>query len=175
MCVLTLSGIAAGITVATTVAGGALGVVSGIQQSKAQEAQANYQVQLQRENARIAKKKAQEEAQEGLNKERSQRIKNMQTLGAQKAKLASSGADINFGTSLDLLEDTAMGGELDALNIRYDTQKRVNQYNQNAIDFSNKADYLSASNKLNKQSRQTNALAGGINALYKTGKELKII
>lgn len=167
MCVLTATAIATGISVA---AGTALGVVSSIQQSKAQEAQANYQIQVQNENARIAREKAKQEAQEGLNKERLQRMKNIQTLGAQKASLASKGADINFGTPLDLLEDTAMGGELDALNIRYDTQKRVNQYDQNAIDFSNKANYLSTMSDFNKKQSAVNAAKIGYDGLMKLGQ-----
>ena len=168
MCVLTSTAIAAGVSVALGAVSTTLGVVSSIQKSKAQEAQYNYQAQVQAQNEKIARENAKKEAQEGLNKERLQRMKNIQALGFQKASLASKGSDINFGTSLDLLEDSAMGGELDVLNIRYDTQKRVNKYNSDAANYMNQSNYLNSMADYTKKNALTQSVITGLGGLTKS-------
>lgn len=143
------SGIASAIAVASnvalavgaigTVAGTALGVVGSYQQGKATEAQYNYQAQVNRQNAEIAKDNAAMERQTGLEEARRQRIATLQAIGEQRVGLAANGVDVNYGSSLDIIEDTAALGELDALMLQTEAERRAINYEIQANNFTNQA------------------------------------
>ena len=99
-------------------AGAGMGAIGSMQQSQAQASAARYQAAVA-ENARtVAKWQADDAIKRGQIAEDQRRTKTRLQIGAQRAALASMGADINEGSNLDIIGDTAAVGEQDALTIR---------------------------------------------------------
>lgn len=157
------------VSIAATAASTTLGVIGSIQQGKAQAASYEYQAKVAEQNEKIAKNNAAMERQTGLEEARLQRIKTLQAVGSQKTALAANGVDVSYGSSLDIIEDTAMLGELDALTIQYNAEKSARNYDTKAQNFYNDAilSRYAASNA--KTSSKINAITTGINGLGEIG------
>lgn len=150
-----------------TVASTALGVVGSVQQGKAAKAEAQYQAQVNRQNAKKAEMNAAQKRQEGIEESRLQRIRTLQKVGSQQAAMAANGIDISSGTALDIVEDTAAMGELDALTTRYNSETEAIAFEHQAANFENQAnlDILSGQNAY--KSGMINAAATGAKGLGK--------
>ena len=151
------------------VAGSAIGAVSSYSQGKQQQAMYNYQAQINQENARIAQKNAATERQTGIEEARLQRMKTLQVIGSQKTAMAANGMDITQGTSLDIIQDTAAMGELDALQIETNYEKKALAHEQQANNFSNQANLDVISGRNAYKSGQINAVTEGLNGVSKLG------
>lgn len=151
------------------VAGGVVGGVSSYQQGKQQQAYYNYQAQVAEENAKIAQSNAALERQQGIEEARLQRIKTAQAIGSQQTAMAANGIDVTQGTALDVIEDTAAMGELDALQTRYNYERKAIQYEQQANNFQNQSnlDVIAGQNAYS--AGKMNALASGIDGVAKAG------
>lgn len=134
-----LANAALGVSALGGVVSGVTGGVSAYQGGKAQQAQMNYQAKVAQNNARIAQANADQERQEGIEESRLQRIRNLQKIGAQQSAIAANGVDISSGTALDMIEDTAAMGELDALTTRYNSETKAIAYEEQANNYSNQA------------------------------------
>ncbi len=147
----------------------AMGAINSYQQGKAQQEQYNYEARVAQENARIAQSNADEERQQGIEEARLQRIKASQAIGSQKTAMAANGVDITEGTALDVIEDTAAMGELDALQTRYNYERRALAYEQNANNLQNQSnlDILAGQNAYS--AGKMNGLAHGLEGIQKAG------
>lgn len=150
------------------VAGTAMSTVSAIQQGKAQEEQYRYQARVAQENAEIAENNAATERQQGIEEARLQRIKAAQVIGSQKTSMAANGVDVTQGTALDVIEDTAAMGELDALQTRYNYERKALAYEAEANNFQNQGnlDMLAGQNAYS--AGLMNGLASGMEGITKT-------
>lgn len=159
---------AAVVSIVTAIASTAISVTSSVQQANAQQAQAEYEAQVNMQNAKIAQENAAQERQTGIEEARLQRMKTLQAVGSQQAAMAANGVDISQGTSLDIVEDTAAMGELDALQLQYNYEKKALAYEQQANNFTNQAnlDYISGQNAY--KSGMMNAAATGLAGASKT-------
>jgi len=126
------------IAIATTVASTALSVASQIQQANAQAGMAGYQAQVARNNQMIAEGYAKRAEQQGRVDEQNQRFKTQSLIGSQRAALASQGGDINSGSPLDIVGDTARAGEFDAQTVRNNAALKA--YGYRVQGFNNAAD-----------------------------------
>ena len=97
---------------ATLLAGGQ--VAQGVAAKKAGDA-----------NARIQTIMANDAIERGRAAEASKRRETAARKGRQAAVFGASGAEINTGSSLEILADTAQFGELDALRIRNNAEKEA--------------------------------------------------
>ena len=151
------------------VAGGVMGGINSYQQGKAQQAQYNYQAQVNQQNAKIAQENAAMERQQGIEEARLQRIKASQVIGSQKTAMAANGVDITQGTALDVIEDTAAMGELDALQTRYNYERKAQAYEVQAGNYQNQGnlDIIAGQNAYS--AGKANGLAQGLNGLSKVG------
>lgn len=164
--------IMAGIAAAGTIAGVAGSVVSGIssyQQGKQQQAMYNYQAEVEKQNAKIAQDNAALERQQGIEESRLQRMKTAKTIGAQQAAMAANGIDVTQGTPLDIIQDTATIGELDALQTRYNYESKAINYEQQAANFQNQSNLDIIAGKNAASAGRINSLAYGLNGLSKAG------
>lgn len=163
-------GIVASIVVSlvSAAASTAMGVVSGVQQANAAKAQMNYQADVNKRNAKIAQANADMKRQEGIEESRLQRIRNLQKVGAQQAAMAANGIDVSSGTALDVVEDTAAMGELDALTTRYNAETQAQAYERQANNLTNQAnmDIISGQNAY--KSGITGAIGSGFKGLGDT-------
>jgi hypothetical protein len=94
----------------------------GANNAQMQVDQANYMAQVARNNQQVAQWNAQRALQQGQVQEDLQRQKTAQAIGSQRAALASQGGDINSGSPVDIVGDTARTGEFNALTTRNDAQ-----------------------------------------------------
>jgi hypothetical protein len=92
------------------------------QQAQIGQNQANYMSQVARNNQQVADWNAQRALQQGQVDEDRERQRTAQRIGAQRALLASQGGDVNAGSDVDLVGDTARQGELNAQTIRNNAQ-----------------------------------------------------
>ena len=181
MCIITTSVTVAGITISAAVANtmlavGAiaavtstvLGTVSSVQQGKQQQAMYNYQAKVAEENAKIANKNAATERQTGIEEARLQRMKTLQAVGSQQTAMAANGMDVTQGTSLDIIEDTAAMGELDALQIQTNYERKAQSYEAQANNFNNQASMDVIAGKNAYTAGQIKAVQTGLNGVSKT-------
>lgn len=152
----------------STALGTTFSVIAANNQAAAQEAQYNYQAQVQQQNVKIANENAAMERQTGLEEARRQRIKTLQAIGEQTTSLAANGLDVGFGTSLDIIEDTAMMGELDALMIETQAERTARNYEIQANNFANEANLSSYAARNARSAGTTNAIATGLGGLGKS-------
>lgn len=113
------------ISAVMAVAGTAVSVYSSVQQGKQADDLAEY-------NAKLAENEAQDARNLATEKENDKRLKTRQLISTQKAQLGASGVDINTGSALQLQQDTATLGEVDALRIRATGDKTVESYESQA-------------------------------------------
>lgn len=160
------------LALATTALSTGLSIAGQGQQAAASAAQANYQAQLARNNQMIAEWNARRALQQGRVAEQQQRFKTAQVIGAQRAALASQGGDINSGSPLDIVGDSARAGEFDARTIR-------NNAAMQAYGFRVQAANAGAQSELYRQSAANtmdalpfgigSSLLGGASSLFDKG------
>ena len=150
------------------IAGGVMGGISSYQQGKQQQAMYNYQAKVAEENAKIANKNAATERQTGIEEARLQRMKTLQAVGSQQAAMAANGMDVTQGTSLDIIEDTAAMGELDALQIQTNYERKAQSYEAQANNFNNQASMDVIAGKNAYTAGQIKAVQTGLNGVSKT-------
>lgn len=95
--------------------------VSGFFGQSAQNMALEYNALMAEHNARLSNLRAEEVEKEGKRQELLHRIKTNQLRGSQKAAAAASGVMVGEGSPADVLQDTAIMGEMDAMTIQYNT------------------------------------------------------
>jgi hypothetical protein len=133
------------ISIGLTAASTAMSMIGQGQQAAAQAGMANYQAQMARNNQMVAEWNAQRALQQGQVAEQQQRTKAAQLIGAQRAALAAQGGDINSGSPLDIVGDTARAGEFDALTTRNNAATQAYGYRVQAANAAGQANAASAS------------------------------
>ncbi len=106
------------IAVASTVLGSGLSIAGQSQKAGADAAQAAYQAQVARNNQALMEINARQAEAQGESDAERQELQTSQLEGRQRAALAAQGGDVNSGSNLDLLGDTARAGATDIATIR---------------------------------------------------------
>lgn len=150
------------------IAGGTIGGVSSYKQGKQQQAMYNYQAKVAEENAKIAGKNAANERQTGIEEARLQRMKTLQAVGSQQAAMAANGMDVTQGTSLDIIQDTSAMGELDALQIETNYERKALAYEQQGSNYTNQARMDVIAGKNAYEAGKWKAVEAGLNGVSKT-------
>jgi len=127
---------------------GALGTGASIigqgQQVAAQAGQANYMAQVARNNQIIAERNAALATQQGEVEAQKQQLKTAQIEGSQRAALAAAGGDVNSGSALDILGDTARAGTTDVATIRSNATLNGYRYRLQGANAAGQANLYSA-------------------------------
>lgn len=97
--------------------------------------QGQQQKKTNRYNARVLENEAIRTRNKGTIEENKHREKVQQLIAKQRATTAASGVDVNSGSPLQLQEDAALLGEVDALTIRQN-------YQDQAVAKDNRGDLL---------------------------------
>jgi hypothetical protein len=113
------------LALAATAVSGVVAAGGAVMQGQAQAKQAKYQSAVERNNATIAGWQATDAQQRGQIEEQRQRLATARLRGAQRAGMAANGIEIDSGSPLDVLMDTAQLGELDALTIRSNAEREA--------------------------------------------------
>ncbi len=139
----------------------ALTAASTYSQYASLKAQGNYQSQIALSNARLANIQADDAVQRGEKDVLKSQQETKAVAGSQRAALAAQGIDMKSGSALDVQEDTAGRGAMDALTIRNNAWRTAWGYKVQAQQDTTQAafDKLAAKN----QARST-LLTGGLDA-----------
>ena len=149
-----MSGYSTAITLTTTALSTAMGVASAVQQGKQQSAQAKYQAAVARQNQQLAEEQASAERREGYEDMIEHRRKVAGLISKQRAAAGASGAVVDFGSNLDVQEDTAAEGEMDALKIYQQGLNKAYGSSVQAVQYGSQAKAYDA--------QASSAMAGGI-------------
>lgn len=117
----TLASASQGLMIAGTVAG----AYGAYNQSKASKASLEYQASVARNNAEYSESQARDAIRRGQVAENDVRRRTAQLQGSQRARLAANGIDLGEGSALNILLDTDYFGELDALNVRDNSNREA--------------------------------------------------
>jgi len=142
-----------------TVGSSLLGAMGQIQQGQAANQAARYNAQVAQMNAQLAEERARDALERGREEEQKHRRQTAQTIGKQQVAMAANGLDLSFGSPLDLIVDTAVMGELDALTIKKNAYREERDHRQQANNYRAEAGMQLAAGKNAK--RQSIFAAGG--------------
>tara|TARA_Y100000034_G_scaffold110909_1_gene143469 strand:- start:884 stop:1417 length:534 start_codon:yes stop_codon:yes gene_type:complete len=107
------------------IAGTVAGAYGAYNQSKASKASLEYQASVARNNAEYSESQARDAIRRGQVAENDVRRRTAQLRGSQRARLAANGIDLGEGSALNILLDTDYFGELDALNVRDNSNREA--------------------------------------------------
>jgi activator of 2-hydroxyglutaryl-CoA dehydratase len=99
--------------------------------------QGQYQAEIAEQNAELTEFKAQQAATIGSVQEERARRQAQQRIGQQRAALAANGVDLGSGTAVDLVSETALFGEEDALTTRFNAMNDAWSMRAQAVDYRN--------------------------------------
>ncbi len=137
-------GTAAIASLALAALGTGASVIGQSNRAQAEAGQGNYMAQVARNNQMLAERNTTLAEQQGQVQEDRQRLKTAQLMGSQRASLAAQGGDVNAGSDLDILGDTARAGESDALTIRNNAAQQAFGYRAQAAAAGGQANLYSA-------------------------------
>lgn len=123
---------------ATAISGG-LSAYGQIQQGNAAAEAAQYQAAVQRNNAIMLENRATEERMKGDVEADQKRREIARIIGAQRARVGASGAEMS-GSFLDVLTDSASQGALDVAMIRYNAETRARDLEFDATNMRAQSD-----------------------------------
>lgn len=109
--------------------------VGMIMQGAAQAKADKYQAAVAENNRIIAEQNAVYELQAGQTEEQGQRMKTGQVISQAKAEQGASGIDAATGSAVKVRQTTATIGELDALTIRDNAERRAYGYRAEGVNF----------------------------------------
>lgn len=156
------STVAAGAGVAST----GLSLIGGLMQAQGQEDEgaaraqtALYRSQIASNNATIEQQNRTYALQRGEILADEQRVRTRGVLGAQRAAMGASGADLSGGSTGDVLASTAETGELDALMIMHNAAMQARDSELRGANYQREAglEIMSARNARRAGSRQATA------------------
>lgn len=124
---------------AVVVAGVGASAIGSYQQSKAAKNAAKYNAAVSRNNAILAERQAKDRITQGKQEENTFRKQLSQLKGKQRSIYAGSGIVVDEGTPLDILEETAELGEIDAFTIRRNAEREAYGYKVQAQGFTSQA------------------------------------
>jgi hypothetical protein len=105
-----------------------------IQQANAAADAQRYNAKVAEMNATLSDRRAKDAVARGAQEEQRKRMQVAQLKGSQRAAMAANGVDLSFGSPLDTLVDTAVLGELDALNIRSNSYRESYDHQVDAVN-----------------------------------------
>lgn len=118
------------VVMALTAASGAYAAYAQRTAARAEEAAAN-------QNAKVAENAAADALQRGAAEEGRHRDRVRRLIGTQRAGIGASGIELESGSPLELVSDTAALGELDALTIRSNAAREAYGYRAQGNDMRN--------------------------------------
>jgi hypothetical protein len=153
------------IMIGTTLLAAGVGAAGQIQAGRAAKAQAEYQAKVAENNSVIAQRKADDAIKRGEIDEQQQRVKTAQLIGAQRASSAARGVVVDEGSALDITQDTAAIGELDALTIRNNATREALGFEYESQSFTNEAQLRQMAGR----QAQTSSYYGAAGTLLSSG------
>jgi hypothetical protein len=140
---------------------GAISLAAAYQQSETMKAQGDFQRQQFETNARLAEMQAQDTIKRGDEDAAAYKKQVKQVIGSQRAAMAAQGIELDSGSALDIQEETAGIGALDALTIKNNAWREAWGYRMQASSMAGQG--AMAQIGARNDARNT-MLTGGMNA-----------
>ena len=138
MCMGT-SVVAGVISAVSAVVSTAVTVHGQVEAGKQAKAVAQYNSELEKRDADLAKIKANDALAQGQKDQEKARREYRQKVGQMAAKFGANGVVMDSGSALNMLEDTTKLGELDALDIGAQAERKSQDYLRVAGDSTNQS------------------------------------
>lgn len=129
------------------IASAVLTASAGIYSADASKKQGQYQAEVAGQNAELSELKAQQASTIGSIQEERARKQAQLRIGQQRAALAANGVDLGQGTAVDLVSETALFGEEDALTTRFNAMNEAWSLRAEAVDYRNQGRAAKAKGK----------------------------
>ncbi len=100
---------------------------------------ANFQASVQRRNVIIAERKAVDAEQRGQTAKAKKALQTRQLIGRQRVAQAGQGQRVDFGSALELVQDTAQIGKLDELQIKANAEREALGFRTQGLNFESSA------------------------------------
>lgn len=139
-----MTGATTAISIGVAVVGAAMTALSANNSAVAAQGQAKYQGQVARNNAILAQRAADRAKAQGDVAAQNKSLETRQLMARQTAGLAGNGLDVNSGTALDIIGDTAAIGNTDKQTILNNATAQANTYIGQANNFQGDASLYSA-------------------------------
>ena len=136
-----LSGASAGISTAGLLQAGSLlsSSFGTVMQAYGSYQSAEYNSQIARNNATLASYQAMDALTRGKTAEDRKRLETGLVAGKAKVRIAGSGIDVGYGSSLDRIGDIYTVGDTDALTISANAEREAWGYQTQASDYRSQA------------------------------------
>ena len=115
----------------------AMTAIGGFQQAQAARAAGNANAQIAENNARLAEQQARDTQILAVRDQQQSAWRTRALLGQQKVAAAANGLDMDIGTPLDLMAETAMFGKADEDAIGMDAARKAWGFQAEAINYRN--------------------------------------
>lgn len=149
-------------------AGGSL--LNAYGQSEAIKAKSDFDAKQFELNSRIADMQSDEAIKQGDKAAAAQKTQAKRVVGAQRAALAAQGINIDSGSALDIQQETAEMGAVDAMTIKNNAWRESWGYKMNAANMRGQADIT----RISGQNQANNTLlTGGLQAASYGAKGFK--
>jgi hypothetical protein len=116
-------------------------------QYQAQKQQSRYQQSMLDANARMADIRAEDAIARGETDAGIVRTRAKKMVGSQRVAMAAQGIDIGSGSAVDVQEDTARMGALDALTVKNNAWREAWGYKAEAASFRSQSRFTAVSRK----------------------------
>lgn len=127
------------IAIAASIAGTAISAMGAIQQANATASAERYNEQVARNNAQTAEANQHDAMRRAQGEIDKVRLKQGQLAGKQTVAMAANGVDLASGSPLDILGDTAMMGEMDALTAKNNSDREARNFEVQKNNFLDEA------------------------------------
>lgn len=146
-------------------ASAAVGAYGQIEAGNAQAQAAQMSAEINQRNALFAERRAMDAIMRGQEEEQRVRQEGHQLKGRQTVQMAAAGLDLSFGSPLDILVDTQIGMELDAMRTRRNAALEAEDFDRQAWSYRAQAglDTMEAS------SARSGAMIGAVGTLVGGG------
>jgi len=140
-------------------------LISSKMKADAIEAKAKNDSRMAEHNRKMAEFQAEDAIERGKVEEAEYRKQISSAIGSQRAALAAAGIQLDSGSALEVQEDTAVKGELDALTIRNNARREAFGYKTQALNINAQSTFDNIT--ANARARST-LLTGGLRGIAGT-------
>lgn len=120
--------------------------------ASAAAAESDFRSDIAANNANIANQNADLALDKGAADAADKRAETRQAIGLQRAQLAGAGFSVEDGSSIEILTDTAVLGDVDVLRIEADAENRAANFRQQGSDFAAESELGRFASKSQKKS-----------------------
>lgn len=147
--------------------------IVGLKAAHSEKKAAEHQTEVLISQAKKAERNAAIERQEGIEDARQERLNAILNMSEQKATIAASNLATSSQTSLNIIDDEKLNGELEALNTLKEANRRSDSYLDTAEKYYNEASLNLFNSKMTFHKKIINSAKGLSSDILNLGETKK--